>query len=141
MMKFRTTPLVLALLGAIAATPAMAAGTAKKPASSSIEQTFRAERDKCLSGRSHQDRATCLREAHAAYAEARAGKLSNPVDEAMLRRNATARCERQPASERAACERLALGEGTQDGSVEGGGVIKELVTRTVEPQPAPTTLR
>ncbi|WP_284616664.1 hypothetical protein [Aquabacterium humicola] len=140
-MKIPTTPLMLALLGALAAAPTMAAGPMKRAAGSQIEQTFRAERDKCLSGRSHQDRATCLREAHAALAEARAGRLSNPVDEATLRRNTTARCERQPASEREACERLALGEGTQDGSVEGGGVIKQLVTRTVEPQPATTTVR
>lgn len=140
-MKIPTTPLMLALLGALAAAPTMAAGPMKKSGNSQIEQTFRAERDKCLSGRSHQDRATCLREAHAALAEARAGRLSNSFDEATLRRNATARCERQPASEREACERLALGEGTQDGSVEGGGVIKQLVTRTVEPQPATTTVR
>jgi hypothetical protein len=42
-----------------------------------------------------------------------------------------ARCAAQPESERADCERMARGEGTVVGSVEGGGVIKELVTRQV----------
>ncbi|NRF68160.1 hypothetical protein HLB44_14295 [Aquincola sp. S2] len=141
-MNISNTPrraLAALLLGVVAVAPVWSAGK-QRSASSEIEATFHHERDKCMSGRSHQDRATCLREAHAAYAEARAGKLGS-TDDATLRRNALARCERQPAAERPACERLASGEGTRAGSVEGGGVIKELVTRTVEPQPATTTLR
>lgn len=105
------------------------AGTGAK--SGSPEATYRYERQKCLSGRSHQDRATCLKEAGAALAEARRGRLDNGVSERQLAENRVARCAAQPESERADCERLARGEGTVVGSVEGGGVVKELVTRQV----------
>ena len=105
------------------------AGTGAK--SGSPEATYRYERQKCLSGRSHQDRATCLKEAGAALAEARRGRLDNGVSERQLAENRVARCAAQPESERADCERMARGEGTVVGSVEGGGVVKELVTRQV----------
>lgn len=105
------------------------AGTGAK--SGSPEATYRYERQKCLSGRSHQDRATCLKEAGAALAEARRGRLDSGVSERQLAENRVARCAAQPESERADCERLARGEGTVAGSVEGGGVVKELVTRQV----------
>jgi hypothetical protein len=105
------------------------AGTGAK--SGSPEATYRYERQKCLSGRSHQDRATCLKEAGAALAEARRGRLDNGVSERQLADNRVARCAAQPAADRADCERMARGEGTVVGSVEGGGQIKELVTRQV----------
>lgn len=108
------------------------AGTGAKSAKSgSPEATYRYEREKCLSGRTHQDRATCLKEAGAALAEARRGRLDNGVSERQLAENRVARCAAQHDSERADCERMARGEGTVVGSVEGGGVIKELVTRQV----------
>lgn len=106
-----------------------AAGSAA--AGASPEAKYRYERQKCLSGRSHQDRATCLKEAGAALAEARRGRLDNGVSERQLAENRVARCAAQPEAERADCERMARGEGTVVGSVEGGGVIKELVTRQV----------
>jgi hypothetical protein len=105
------------------------AGTGAK--SGSPEATYRYERQKCLSGRSHQDRATCLKEAGAALAEARRGRLDNGVSERQLAENRVARCAAQPEADRADCERMARGEGTVVGSVEGGGQIKELVTRQV----------
>ena len=97
----------------------------------SPEATYRYEREKCLSGRSHQDRATCLKEAAAALSEARRGRLDNGVSAQQLADNRVARCAAQPQADRADCERMARGEGTVVGSVEGGGVIKELVTRQV----------
>ena len=61
------------------------AGTGAKSAKSgSPEATYRYEREKCLSGRTHQDRATCLKEAGAALAEARRGRLDNGVSERQL---------------------------------------------------------
>jgi hypothetical protein len=100
-------------------------------AKSSAEATYRFEREKCLSGRSHQDRATCLKEAGAALAEARRNRLDNGASAAQLAANRIARCQAQPEADRADCERMARGEGTVAGTVEGGGVIRELVTRQV----------
>ncbi len=98
----------------------------------SAEQRYKQERAACLDGRSHQDRETCLKEATNALAEARKNP-SPTANSAELRSNALARCENVPASDKAACERLALGKGSESGSVKGGGVIKETVTTTIGP--------
>lgn len=117
-----------------AATPSAARPAA---AADSPEAVYKRDRADCLAGRSHQDRATCLQEAAAALAEARRGRLDNGEDARILQRNALLRCQRQPVEDRPDCERLARGEGKVSGTVEGGGVIKEIVTRTVGPVPQP----
>ncbi|GAP35246.1 hypothetical protein [Piscinibacter sakaiensis] len=128
------------LLAAVAASLSFgAAAAAATPHADEARARFERERAACLEGRSHQDRATCLREATNAYDEARrpsSGPQSRP-DADQRRRNALARCERVRDEDRADCRRLALGEGTRSGSVEGGGVIKEIVTEV----PAPPTPR
>lgn len=98
-----------------------------------IQQTYLKERETCLTGRSAQDRATCLKEAGAARQEARRGTLDSRVDARQLSENALARCRAVHAEDRADCERLAMGEGHSSGSVAEGAVLKELITRRVEP--------
>lgn len=114
---------------------ALAAGTglAGVSGAAAAQGTASPERADCRRGPPAQDRATCLREAAAARAEAQRGTLG-AADEATLARNALRRCEYQPAGDaRQACERLVRGEGTQLGSVAEGGILKELVTRSIEP--------
>ncbi|MET0542084.1 MAG: hypothetical protein ABWZ88_10040 [Variovorax sp.] len=79
----------------------------------------------CASGL--QDRAACVREAGAARQAAAQGQLTSAPD---YTRNALARCESQPAADRSACEARVLGVGNTDiqGSVLGGGLIRETVT-------------
>ena len=129
--RFSPRVLLLAAGSAVMLAAPLSASWAAGVRSGSPEATYRYEREKCLSGRSHQDRATCLKEAGAALAEARRGRLDNGVSERQRAENRVARCAAQHESERADCERMARGEGTVVGSVEGGGVIKELVTRQV----------
>lgn len=106
--------------------PAGAAGAGQP---SPARQVYQQERALCLRGESHQDRATCLKEAGAAYEEARRGGLgAGPA--ADLSRNATQRCEAQPPADRAACVQRILGAGTAEGSVEGGGVLRRTETTT-----------
>jgi hypothetical protein len=83
------------------------------------------ERAACLSGQSHQPQEVCLREAGAAYAEARRGRLGHE-DPDRLAANALARCAVRPAEEKQMCERMARGEGTVTGSVEDGGFVREI---------------
>jgi hypothetical protein len=45
-----------------------------------------------------------------------------------LEANATARCEAQPAADRAACVQRILGAGSTQGSVGGGGLIRQTET-------------
>jgi hypothetical protein len=99
-----------------------------KAALSEAQQQYKRERAHCLSGQSHQDRATCLREAGAAYQEARRGLLNGSGASADFSRNATARCEAQPPADRQACVQRIMGAGTAEGSVEGGGIIRQIET-------------
>ena len=112
----------LALLCSACATPmAMAAD-----GSQGANARYQAEKAVCTSNQSNQDRATCLKEAGAALAEARAGRLDRPHGD--YSQNALSRCEALPADERDPCQRRIRGEGTASGSVEAGGLLREIVT-------------
>jgi hypothetical protein len=106
---------------------AQAAGSAKVAGTGNYQQ----ERADCISGKSAEDKATCLREAGAAQQDARRGKLANDAD---YQKNAALRCQSLPATDRSDCERRVSGEGATSGSVSGGGVYREL--RTTIPAPA-----
>jgi hypothetical protein len=121
--RFRALALcaVSAFLGVSAALAADAAGL------SDARARYQQERAVCESGRSHQDRATCLREAGAAYEQARRGGLSD--GQARYQQNAMLRCDVLPPEDRIACQARMQGQGTTRGSVEQGGIYRELVTR------------
>jgi len=87
--------------------------------------TTQKEQADCMNGNSQQDRATCMREAGAAKQESQRGNLRDSGD---YQANASKRCAALPAAEKADCERRANGEGSVNGSVAGGGVVRELVT-------------
>lgn len=95
---------------------------------SQAQRDYEQERARCLRGESGQSRATCLKEAGAAYDEARRGRRANAPG-ADLARNATQRCEAQPAADREACVQRILGGGSQ-GSVEGGGLLRQTETKS-----------
>lgn len=111
------------IFGAVAQTPPAADAR-------SASQRYQQELAACTNGTSHQDPATCRREAVNAMAEARKGRLTTPPSPSA---NATQRCEALPADHRADC--LArMQQGTTQGSVEGGGILREY-TRII-PAPA-----
>src|SRR6185295_19388 len=115
--RFRLLCAAGALLMPAAATAAERAGA---------EAVYQRDRAACNSGQSSQDRATCLNEAGAALREARRGQLDD--GQSQFERNRLLRCDRQPAQDRADCVRRMNGEGVTSGSVEGGGILRELVT-------------
>ncbi len=100
------------------------------------EQYLR-ERAACLSGESIEPRDTCLREAAAAYAEARRGNLGNE-DPGQLAANALARCAVRPPDQKSMCERMVRGEGTVTGSVRDGGFVREIVVPVGKEAPPAT---
>jgi hypothetical protein len=106
----------------VCATSAMAAG---RSALSEAQATYNRDRAACMSSEHSGDRATCLKEAAAALQEAKRGGLSN--EQAQFDRNRLARCESQPPQDREECVRR-MNEGTVSGSVQGGGIYRELVT-------------
>ena len=117
---------ILMLGGALlAAAPAAAQSTAAR---SSPQAGYQAERAACMRRPAGDERQTCLREIGAALQEARRGGLTAP-GETEYEKNRLARCEvHKTAEDRALCQRL-MKEGTVSGSVEGGGIYRELIIR------------
>ena len=66
------------------------------------------------------------REAGAARDEARRGELARGENAAEFERNKFARCEKHMGEDRELCMRRMSGEGTVSGSVQGGGIYREL---------------
>jgi len=93
---------------------------------SEAQARYQQDRAACISGQSHQDRATCLREAGAALQEAKRGRIDD--GQSSYEQNRLVRCDRLPAGDREDCLRRMHGEGTVSGSVESGGIYRELRT-------------
>ena len=97
---------------------------ATKSASVEAQAQYQRERAVCMGGQSNQDRATCLKEASAAYAEARKSGLG--AGSAASTGNVEQRCEALPAADRGACMARMQGQGTASGSAAAGGVLREV---------------
>lgn len=94
---------------------------------------FEQDRAACLAGKTSEARDVCLHEARNAYADAKRGKLEVP--NADYAANAVKRCEGLPALEEAACRARMAGAGKTEGSVEAGGIYRELTVQVpVDPQ-------
>ena len=116
-----------------AAALACAGSAAAATRLSEAQARYQQERAVCMNGTSNQDRATCLKEAGAAYQEARRGGLSTSGD-SDLGQNATERCHTLPARDRKDCEMRMQGQGATTGSAQQGGILREL-ERPVAPRP------
>lgn len=104
-------------------------------AADTATSAYQKERAACLNGQTHQDRATCLKEAGAARGEARRGHLTDNASS--YEQNALMRCNALPAADREDCARRVRGEGTVSGSVGTGGIYRETTTIITVPQPEP----
>ncbi|HTJ07075.1 MAG TPA: hypothetical protein VL624_17150 [Caldimonas sp.] len=141
--------IVVGCAAALAGPPAHAADAAQTAAKS----TYAKDRADCDTGRTAEDRATCLKEAGAAQEERKHNRLDNYGS---ARQNAIDRCNPLPPKDKADC--LARIEGanapnqktTTSGSVAGGGILRETTTTTKgkptiiivpgdSPGPPPTT--
>ncbi len=120
-MRFIQAAALYAAGSMLVAAAALAAGT-----QSGAQATYKSDRAACMQGQTGQDRATCLKEAGAALQEAKRGRIDD--GQAEFDRNRLLRCDKQPEADRADCVRRMNGEGTTSGSVQGGGVLRELVT-------------
>jgi hypothetical protein len=130
-MHLRST-IAIAVLGA--SLGIAAAALAAPPSDAQLR--YQQERAACLSGQSHQDQGTCLREAGAALEEARRGRLDTG-QATRYQENAVARCTLLPQEERSACAARMQGQGTTSGSVAAGGIYRELIIREIPPESRP----
>jgi hypothetical protein len=97
-------------------------------ADSGARATYRSDVAFCKSGQSQQDYATCMREAGAALQQNQELHTAPP---AVLAQNSEDRCSALQGENKQACEARMEGMGTTEGSVAGGGVLRELTI--VEP--------
>lgn len=112
---------IAALLAVGAATAQVATGTTGIDATGN----FQSEMQACMSGRTQQDRDTCMKEARNAHADKQRRGLVNGGDH---QANAMARCDVLQGEDKAACHARIMGYGSVDGSVAGGGVIRQVET-------------
>ncbi|HSH90442.1 MAG TPA: hypothetical protein VK996_10695 [Ramlibacter sp.] len=113
---------VVALLAMTAATAQVATGTTGIDASGSYQSEVQA----CMTGKTQQDQATCLKEARNAQADKKRGVLDNAGGQ--FEQNAAARCEVLNGEDKAACKARVMGFGNTSGSVAAGGVLREVET-------------
>lgn len=109
---------------AMSATAQIASGT------TGIDNTGNAasELAACNNGTTQQSRETCITEVRNANAAKRAGKVDNAGGQ--FGANAMARCDVLSGEELIACQARVAGYGNPQGSVAGGGVIREIETVT-----------
>lgn len=119
---------------ALTATLALTAATAQVASGTTgIDNTGNAKSElaACNSGRTQQDKATCLVEVKNANEARRAGKVDNAGGQ--FAANALARCNVLTGDDKLACEARVVGYGNPQGSVAGGGVITQIETVVVPP--------
>lgn len=110
---------VTALL-AVTATAQIAAGTTGIDATGNAASEMAA----CNNGTSQESRETCITEVRNANAAKRAGKVDNANGQ--FEANAMQRCDVLLGDDKLACQARMAGGGTAQGSVAGGGVIREI---------------
>lgn len=128
--QHRTPGLIALSLGAALLFSPMA------QAASSAEAQYQADVQRCQTTPGI-DKAACLQEAGAALEATRRNKLTAPDMQAQ-EANETARCKALPASEQSDCLTLMSRGKVIEGSVSGGGVLRE-TTITTTPAPAAST--
>jgi uncharacterized protein HemX len=122
---YRKTRIAGRLLGvALLVATSLAAWADGGPEVSQSQRVYQQDRERCLSGQSNQSQETCLREAGAARQQNMAAQ--SPASAAQLDANAAQRCETFTGDEYQSCLARMQGQGSVQGSVEAGGVLREL---------------
>jgi len=112
----------LVCVSAFAAKPA-AKATPQSAAAAEAQAQYKRDLALCDSSRASEDRATCRTEAGRAYAEAKRGGFADA--QSQFQQNARQRCDALKGIDRTACEQRMSGQGTVQGSVAGGGILRE----------------
>ncbi|WP_296445576.1 hypothetical protein [Rhodoferax sp. UBA5149] len=86
---------------------------------------YQQERAWCMANTSGEEQVACLKNSAAAQAEKRRGTLDKGAN---LDANAMLRCDALAGPDRAACQARVQGHGSASGSVQGGGILKQIET-------------
>ena len=115
---------LLTVLGSMIACSAAVAGPSD--ASADAQARYRHEMSVCNSGQSNEPVNVCRTEARNALAAAKRGGLTDATQD-QYTRNALNRCKEFQGADRAACEARILNPSRVDGSVGGGGLLRESI--------------
>ena len=116
---------------ALLATTVGCSGMAHAQTAAELQAQFQQDYAACETQQATTELEDCRREARNAYAEAKRGLLANAPN-TPYQDNASQRCQvHQDWQDRLACEERMRGEGSVEGSVEGGGVLREIVRPVV----------
>jgi hypothetical protein len=126
-----------ALMAAAAVLVGVSALAATQSAAAESQAADKPARAGCPYGPSLAGRATCMTKADFDVTQSR--QVALDADPAQYLRNALKRCEPLSGDDRQDCVARTNGKGTTTGSVEGGGIYRELITREVGVLPAPAT--
>lgn len=113
----------LLLAAALACSAALAASHRIAP---DAHARYQRERAACAGIQVHDARANCLSEASTRFASTQPAAVD--MDPGRYTRNALKRCEPLAEADRRDCVARMNGHGTTTGSVESGGIYRELVT-------------
>jgi len=103
-----------------------------------IQSQYEQDVANCKSGKSNQDRATCMQEAGAARQEANRQNLKEGSAD-QHQQNMVDRCNRLPAASRQDCLTQMTSPTNVRGSVQGGGVLRETVIQVPAGTVPPST--
>jgi hypothetical protein len=123
---FHQLPLAAALAAGFFSLSALAADAPKGKAGSEAAAAAQAQYKRDLAdcdSRPTEDRALCRTEAGRAYAEVKRNGFADLSTQ--YKANATQRCEALKGIDRTACEQRMNGAGSVQGSVAGGGLLRE----------------
>lgn len=102
---------------------------------------YKQEMAACAGGYPVAGNTNCAREARNTLAEFRRGRMNESLLASDFTRNALLRCEVHQGDDKADCIARIRGQGRIQGSVAGGGILRELTTRKVINAPAPVAPR
>jgi hypothetical protein len=88
------------------------------------QSTYKSDRERCLSGQTGQNQASCLQEAGAVLQQRPSGQGGASPEQ--LKANALQRCDALTGDDRQSCLSRMQGQGSVQGSAASGGIIREL---------------
>ena len=136
--RFSTLSAMAACLAILAALPAGAA-TASNSNQAERRAIYERDRAACETGRSTQERSLCLHDVTVAFRMPHTNKPYD-LDPSTYLRNQALRCGPLKDKDLEACMARMRGAGSTSGSVESGGILRELTTievGTVESEAKP----
>ncbi len=94
---------------------------------------YKQEMAACAVAMPVESRSNCVKEASNTLAEIRRGKMKESMQSADFEKNALVRCEAHQGEDKSDCMARIGGQGKIEGSVAGGGILRELTTTKIIP--------